>query len=62
MRCIEIPVEQPFLPDLDWLIETWDVLKFFLSPAPPSLRSGLIETWDVLKSVGGNEPRGRDTD
>ncbi len=49
MRCIEIS-RRTDCRCVCGLIETWDVLKFFVRNISRRKNSRLIETWDVLKS------------
>ncbi len=39
-----------------WLIETWDVLKWWVWFKESTLPHWLIETWDVLKYLAGGMP------
>ena len=54
MRCIEMQLLGKFPGANNWLIETWDVLKFCLNPYSGHAVKRLIETWDVLKLYDWN--------
>ena len=51
MGCIEIIRRTRVKEWLNWLIETWDVLKSINADFTFNTSIRLIETWDVLKSV-----------
>ncbi len=49
MGCIEISIDISDRPEVQGLIETWDVLKCQRLQIYRRWISSLIETWDVLK-------------